>query len=127
MLSRLDTDAHPGSLVKMLNANFEPGDETYLWKALNSVQEPAEIHYRNKDIRAVIEKHWPPTSNELLVDMFDSEYCSFCRHSIYALLRDHAAMPDWMRREGQFDADSQLREMAIADCASALSQDSPTP
>ena len=50
-------------------------------------------------MRHLIEKHHPRRSIEFLTRMFE-------------LLDEQHAVPEWMRREAIYDADSRLRERA---------------
>jgi hypothetical protein len=108
----IDTDPEPESLVQLLTSSFEPGDEAFLDRILSMDLVSSATHTHRSDIRTIIEKHWPPRSVEFLERMFETEHCGKCRASIYKLLADRAAVPEWMRREAVYDADAGLREMA---------------
>jgi hypothetical protein len=113
--SRLESDLQPGTLIAMLVANYEPGDETYLWRSMERDLDPYEINIRNSSICEVLEAHWPPSSHDLLVAMFKSECQSNERYNIYKLPRTNSTVPDWMRQEALYDAEGDLRELARAD------------
>ena len=57
-------------------------------------------------IKRVAER--PKEAHTILLHLYENEPCSFCRGTAVKLLADADAVPDWMAREGCYDAEPSI-------------------
>jgi hypothetical protein len=100
--------------VKMLVENFQPGD----WVLLASLAQRHDIshedyHGLGMGIRSIFEAHPHTDAVPALLNLYEYNPCSHCRHTVVENLHSLNAFPDWMIRECAHDSYSDTREFIM--------------
>ena len=105
--------------LQMLIENYKPSDEEALLAKLESIEIKEENEKYWHHIGCVILEHDETLPVSILMWVYDTTLCSFCRQSVVEKLIESDALPDSVRNECMWDANLELREL-VTDHSSTL-------
>lgn len=113
------TRRHPRSVVAILNASFQPGDEK-IAEELNSFPfENFEMHGLGFSSREMCEAHPEADILNILLLQYEKNPCSLCRErTLDALVKAGKKIPEQILQEAVWDSNFEVRELIQAEMAS---------
>ena len=118
VIERMPHEMMTSTLIDMLEASFEPGDESIIEQALTLASDPDDIHWLSMSVRDILEAYPAIDPVPLLTASFRIDPCGECRETLFRMLSEIDAVPGWMCEEARYDADKDLRESATKYAAS---------
>lgn len=116
VLALISDDAIDGWLksfaVKMLHSNYAPGDEATLLDLWSRTTDIDDLHWLGTSVRDVFEVNLTVAAVPLLLAVYESGPCSFCRHGVVEILQTLGEAPAWLLEECLLDANPTLRQDA---------------
>ena len=97
--------------VKMLNTNYEPGDEEKILFALERFRDLDYYHSLCLETKVFEEAHPSSLSARIMEVMYENDPCSLCRERHVERLIELNALPEWIREEAEFDAVEDTRKI----------------
>jgi hypothetical protein len=94
----------------LLKSNWQESDWMVLETLTRGPLDPEEYHGLGFDIKDLFEAHPSPTAAQTLINIYEYGPCSECRMHVVEDLYGKHLLPDWMRDECRYDANSDLRE-----------------
>ena len=108
-LIRSRTDLLSG--LDILHKSGRPEDFPLFAEILAEDHSDDDFHSIGIDIRWVIENNPTPDAAPILETLYERGRCSMCRYATVARMIDCEVLPDWIRNEGQFDAETGVRDL----------------
>jgi hypothetical protein len=100
--------------AKLLEANYQAGDEAILIDFLRSECDEDARHWIGMSAEDIAEAHLSADSVAVLGALYEHGPCSFCRWRAVSELRKREQLPAWMLEECRYDANLDLGEAAEA-------------
>ena len=97
--------------TRMLVSNYEPGDLRILEDLLRQQLTDAEIHSLGFSIEYMLKKNSTVDAEGALILLYEKNPCSNCRENFVCCLIKLDRIPDWMRNECRYDANSGTSEV----------------
>jgi hypothetical protein len=101
--------------IDLLESNYEAGDFRIFEDLLTRSLTPAELHGIGLSIRHIVDKKVWPELEKVLLSLYETGPCSLCRTEFVEALIELERLPDFIRDEGQFDAEPDTRRAVLAD------------
>lgn len=100
--------------IRLLTANFEPGDFALCAPLLESIDDEDERHRLASNFVAMCEAHPSADAVDGLLNVYEFSPCSTCRLKAVKVLVDLDIAPDWLLQESSFDVDPETRALVEA-------------
>ena len=97
--------------VKMLNTNYELGDEEKVLRVLECPGDPDYYHILCLEAKLFEEAHPSSLSARIMEVMYENDPCSFCRERHVERLVELDSLPEWIQEEAMFDAVEDTRKL----------------
>lgn len=97
--------------IRLLTANFEPGDFALCTPRLESVGDEDGRHRLASNFVAMCEANPSADALDGLINVYEFSPCSTCRHKAVKVLVDLDIAPDWLRQEARLDVDPETRAL----------------
>jgi hypothetical protein len=101
--------------IDLLVGNFETGDLPTINAALINSDDSNSRHRITMAIKDLYQNQQPIGIDETLLLVYEHGPCGFCRYQAVKWLMEINALPDWIKQECRFDANSEIRELVAAD------------
>lgn len=92
-------------------ANYQPGDETLFSRLLDQAADDDAAHGVVFSLNDIYAANPTPAAADLLRTMYERGPCAICRADTVAPLLKLGALPDWMRAECRYDANTSTRDL----------------
>jgi len=70
-----------------------------------------DLHHFGMGLRKMLEAHCPIEAEQCLLLLYENGPCSLCRSAFVKHLIALQRLPDWMRNECRFDAETEIRKL----------------
>jgi hypothetical protein len=110
-LAMLAADQYPDTALRLLVANWQPGDYAIVEARLRSHESIEELHDLGLAAQSILDEHLAPEAAEVLLYLYENGPCAFCRHRVVEHLLELELLPDWMRYECGFDSNPDIRAL----------------
>lgn len=97
--------------ARMLVSNYQSGDFRILNELLRRSLTDEEFHELGFSVQALLDRELIPGAEELLLLLYEKGPCSNCHEDVVEFLIEMDKVPEWMRRECQFDANVAIGEL----------------
>jgi hypothetical protein len=98
------------NVAMLLKSNWQERDWTVFEALACEPLDRTDYHDLVIDIKHLFEAHPSPAAAQTLINIYEYGPCSHCRKRIAEDLHSIRLLPDWMRDECRYDANSDLRE-----------------
>jgi len=103
-----------GDAVGLLVKNFQEGDHALVEAFLPRLLDENERHVAGSDIQEFYAAHPNPESEvRALLTLYEYGPCTNCRKDFVKRLMELNALPDWVSKECQYDADVYIRALVM--------------
>lgn len=99
--------------IEMLSQNYQEGDYHLVESLLEQKLDPDDYHDLGFGVEHFAEAHPTPESERSLLLLYENGPCSLCRNGCVDQLIALNRLPEWMREECQYDADSATRRAIL--------------
>jgi hypothetical protein len=100
--------------VTLLTARSQPGDYQLIEQALRQPMSDHVYHSVGMDVLGFVKANLNGEAEASLTLLYENGPCSMCRESCVKHLIALNRLPEWMRQECRYDADSDTRELVAA-------------
>jgi len=104
--------------VDLLESNYEAGDFRIFEDLFTRSLTPGELHGIGMSIRHIVDKNVWPELEKVLLSLYEAGPCSLCRTEFVEALIELERLPDFIRNEGQFDAEPDTRRAVLSNIPS---------
>ncbi len=110
-LAFMDVPSRRAEGIKLLVSNYGEGDFQRIANSLLQTTGIDEVHALGWGVRDLIDVHCPAEAENSLLLLYEKGPCSLCRTHFVEKLIALNAIPEWMREECRFDADTDTRKL----------------
>ncbi len=104
-----------GRVVSLLQngSNYQESDWAIIEPLTRQVTDEEDFHSLGFGVREIFDQHPTPLAIPSLLNLFQYGPCGFCREAFVDYLGKLDAIPDWLRDEAQYDANSDVRAAVL--------------
>jgi hypothetical protein len=110
-LALLAANHYPDTTLRLLAADWQPGDYAIVEARLRANESIEELHELGLAAQAIVREHSAADAAGVLLYLYEYGPCAFCRHYVVDLLLELELLPDWMRYECGFDSNPDIRAL----------------
>lgn len=104
-----ECEADVGRGLRLIQSNFEIGDVPMISDKLTAIEEPEQVHWVSMTLCDLVDHHPEEPWDDVLLRLYDTEPCGFCRGEILEKLIRRGAAPAQLLFEAQWDASQEVR------------------
>jgi hypothetical protein len=106
-----DTDKSGWAANLLLN-NWHDDDWQLLTELTARNHNREDCHHLTSSVLNILKVHPSSDAVQSLINLYETNPCSFCRTYLVEHLHELESLPDWMLEEVKFDANFKLRQLA---------------
>lgn len=99
-------------VLQLLQHNYQTEDLSFLEKLLFAVPlNKDDLHELGSDIISIYSQNHDPRCLPMLLHLYQSGDCGYCRSKLIQLMITQNLLPDWMREEARYDSYPKTRKL----------------